>query len=615
MTIRPWHRLGRTVLIGGSVAAGLALGWAGIGGLPAQSPGPVPGTGLVTTEQSPVQEVSPSQRIYMNRPVIDLPIKMDDAQRPLIKEIHLYVKEQASAPWVLRDKGSGDQKTFRFQAPRDGEYWFAMVTVDKQGRSFPRDLQSEGPGLVIVIDTLKPTIHMKNGGDTPEGQLVQCDVQDANMDNARFRFFFQSGDKVFRPLDPVPGKAGLFCIPRQAVTTGMVRFVAQDLAGNQAVAEEHINQLQANTSLPTVAPQVSMPPRLNVEPKTPSNTPNPLPSLYPTGPDLDVGGARQPKPASLATETPSKSPLSRPDGSEGPRFSEDVPAAATTEKTLERFDANWVTKAGNLAPDPGAVTQAKGAAPLALLPPPATKENAPAKRQVVNNPRVLLDYQVDNVRTNSQSKLEIWLTRDLGKSWQKAAEDTPGTSPATVQLPGEGLFGITLLVNTGRAAPPSGMDGADQWVEVDTTKPAAHLTHMQVTHEKGQPEVHVQWTALDKNFDDGPVELFFAATQQGPWLPIAKNLPAQGQHRWTPPGEIGVQVHLRLIARDLAGNVCICNTLEPVSLDDGSRGRVTIRGVRTAPASVAPSAPPSAPLPSMLPMNPPFQIIQPAPSR
>src|SRR5205823_14080063 len=115
---------------------------------------------------------------------------MGDQERAMIQEIQLYVKEAPTAAWVLRDKGSAEQKAFRFQAPRDDEYWFTMVTIDKQGRRFPADLTNEPPGLVVVIDTQKPTVQMRKLADTPEGQLVQCDVTDAHLDNAGVQFLF-----------------------------------------------------------------------------------------------------------------------------------------------------------------------------------------------------------------------------------------------------------------------------------------------------------------------------------------------------------------------------------------------------------------------------------------
>ena len=71
----------------------------------------------------------------------------------LIKEIHLFVKEQGGAPWKMCGVVGSDQQEFEFLAKRDGEYAFTMVTVDTQGRSIPADVRNDPPGLIVV--TLK----------------------------------------------------------------------------------------------------------------------------------------------------------------------------------------------------------------------------------------------------------------------------------------------------------------------------------------------------------------------------------------------------------------------------------------------------------------------------
>ena len=214
----------------------------------------------------------------------------------------------------------------------------------------------------------------------------------------------------------------------------------------------------------------------------------------------------------------------------------------------------------------------------------------PAKRQIVNNPKMFLDYQLENVGSSGVGKLQLWITRDQSKTWTKLEEIAQDGSPLGLNLPGEGLYGITLVAVNGRgiagAAPTAG-EAPDWWIEVDTTKPTVELTKLATVADKGQNVVHIQWTAQDKNIGDAPVDLYYAATVQGPWLPIAKGLKAEGQHRWTPSAEIGTQAHIRLVVRDAAGNTTTVNTSEPVQIGDQVRPRATIRGISTNnPASI-----------------------------
>jgi hypothetical protein len=587
MIIRHWQRLGRKVILGG----GLLLSCTGADTLWAQGPAPA-----VTD-----QDVATVRRNYMKDRVIDLPITMEEANRALVQEIHLYVKDHPSAPWVLRDKGNATQDRFRFQAATDGEYWFAMVTIDKQGRRFPVDLQNERPGLIVVIDTQRPVVDMVNLGAGPDGQLVQCSVQDANLDNGRVRFFFQGGDRIFRTLDSIQGRPGVFCIPAQAVTTGVVRLVAEDLAGNQTVREQHISHMATLSNPGSNTLQTSLSPR----PESVSKAPNHPNTLTVEGHVSDPNDHRMPQrlPSAVAEKD-----QRRPDGS----------PSAVAEKDQRRPDGSEGPHWQGQNPEPITKVVAEKPAVEPVRTPAPTPSIAPAKRQIVNSTRIFLDYQIETTPAQRlQGAVEVWLTRDQGRSWHKIAEDSQRRNPIAVQLPGEGVFGLTLLVAgpQGVTSGPAPGEAADWWIEVDLTKPVAQINQLQVTHDKGLPTVHMQWSVKDTNLGDGPVELTYAASMQGPWLPIAKGLKAEGEHHWTPPSGIHAQVYVQLTARDLAGNECISRTMEPVNLSDLTRPRVIIRDVRTeAPATQAPVVMPpvparSTPTTTTAPSQP-FQIIQ-----
>ena len=218
------------------------------------------------------------------------------------------------------------------------------------------------------------------------------------------------------------------------------------------------------------------------------------------------------------------------------------------------------------------------------------------KRQIVNSAKLFLDYQIENAGTMGVAKVEVWATRDLGKTWIKHSEESHAKGPFEVLLPGDGLFGVTLVASNGRGipgTPPAAGDQPDSWVEVDTTKPAVEVSNLHVAMENGQAFVHLTWNAHDRNLGDSPVDLFYGATPQGPWLPIVKGLKAEGKHRWAPPTEIGLQAYLRLTARDAAGNTTIVNTLEPVLFGEPVRPRAVIRGITTGapiPTSPEPNA-------------------------
>jgi len=77
----------------------------------------------------------------------------DPARQPV--EVQLYVSSDRGARWQLYAKAPTTQKHFKFRAGGDGEYWFAIRTIDRFGRGRPKTIAA--PGLRVVVDTSAPT--------------------------------------------------------------------------------------------------------------------------------------------------------------------------------------------------------------------------------------------------------------------------------------------------------------------------------------------------------------------------------------------------------------------------------------------------------------------------
>ncbi|MBI3410346.1 MAG: hypothetical protein HY040_18560 [Planctomycetes bacterium] len=509
------------------------------------------GVGIYAASPCLAQEHSTVPRSYVNKASANIPVFLDDRARPLLKEVQLYAKESLQAAWTLKDKVPPTQRDFHFKAPHDGEFFFCVVTVDKQGRSVPADLNAEPPGLVIVFDTKAPTVEVQTLTASAEGQEVRCEIRDANPDASKTRFSFQTRDKIWRPLEPVQGQLDLFCIPAQAACSGMVRVSAADMAGNtvtkdfQIAIQQPVQQLVQQTSAPTPAPNASGQQKV-VQADVRNVDKGPV---FPM-PEMD-------KPAKTNDKTS--------DGSFAERVEVVVQKSTVPTKTGPEMTP----------------TAEKGATPEAT----EVKPQVLGKRQIVNTTHVFLDYQIDETGASGVGRVEIWYTRDMGKSWQKLTEDSKRKSPAEVELPSEGLFGISMVVCNGRGFstnPPAAGDAPDMWIEVDTTRPTAELTGAKVVEDGS---FVITWRAFDKNIADEPVDLFFAANREGPWRPIGKGLKNDGTYRWAPGQEAGTQAFLRLVVHDLAGNVAVSETVQPVVLDDLSRPRGRLLGISTTPRS------------------------------
>jgi hypothetical protein len=614
--------------------------------------------------QSPTNSAASPQaaqivRYHLNKHTIQLPIQLDEQFRPILSEIHLYVKESPTAPWALSGKAPPSQTSFTFKAPRDGEYYFTMVTVDREGRCAPQDVSKEQPAMAIVVDTQAPQTDVVLLGTPPEGHLIQCDVRDAHLDASRTRVQYQTADKAFRDLEAMPNRPNVYCIPAQANITGMIRVTAADQAGNLATRECSLTQLPmattkvASTPMPaaTPTPAATMPesdpktsvvtaqspapkeplagPQLNLPERAPVVTTGGVtvaPASQSPAPTVTVGGEKTsvpnrlapsvghaspldntvPQASPLATETapkttqPAQAVIQKTSASEplaGPNLGTEPVATAAPAPSIKSVAPSGPATEPTPTPPAAAPTTTAPAATVKPAPGPtsgntpatvaAKRDGAPVHHLLVNSPRVFLEYRIDQKGPSGVGRVEIWCTRDRGQSWQCLGEDKDRKSPAEARLPGDGVYGLTLVVSNGLgfgAQPPAPGDTPDWWIEVDTTQPSAQLTMVRTATED-VPGVHIGWTSKDRNLGSGPVELSYATSRQGPWMPMVKGLKAEGQYRWVPPMDIGPQAYLRLTVRDLAGNTTITETTQPVMLDDLSRPRAGIVGITTEAVS------------------------------
>lgn len=509
-------------------------------------------------------------KAYLNKGTVHLPIQINDAERPHIQEVQLYVKESPQAPWVLKEKVPGTQTFFTYRAGQDGEYWFNVATLDRTGKMIPADPSKEPPGLIVIIDSTPPQADAQLAGTSPEGQLVRCEVRDANPEPTKTRFFYQTRDQVWRPAEAIGGQTDTYCVPGQAATTGAIRITACDMAGNTTTREFNLSALPTAGTTAAVTPKSgsvvvvegpmdkivmapTAPELVSTAPKAP--LPPPFTEKIVTQQERVEIIANKPAPPAppqnlLIVETTPKTPFALPSGTE---------ARPTPE--------------GNV---------------------PAATPEMPAKRHLVNNCHVFLDYQVDQTGVSGVGRVEVWYTRDLGRTWQKLAEDPNRKGQAEVDLPGEGVYGVTMVVANGRgfgANPPQSGDVPDWWIEVDTTRPKAELLNVRSSPTGDDGSLHITWSAKDKNLHSEPIDLFYAVNKQGPWLPIAKNLKNDGLYRWSPAPEIGSHAYVRLTVRDQAGNTASSDSIQPVALDDLSRPRGRVVGITTVPRGVVGSAP------------------------
>src|SRR5262249_22886590 len=123
--------------------------------------------------------------------------------------------KQGAGDWVQQESGPPDLTQFTYRAPKDGEYWFSVVTITRDGRAEPADVRNEPPGLQVVVDTQEPLIEVTPATGAEGEVLLRCTLQDANPDYQTMELIYRGADQVDRTLKPLPGQQGTFRIPRE----------------------------------------------------------------------------------------------------------------------------------------------------------------------------------------------------------------------------------------------------------------------------------------------------------------------------------------------------------------------------------------------------------------
>jgi hypothetical protein len=468
------------------------------------------------------------EKTFMNKSAISLPVIVEERARACLKEIQLFVKEGPAAAWVKVQSVAPSATGFEYRMPHDGEYWYNVVTVDLSNVATPPDVSKEPPAVIVVLDTTKPHVELRQMPPVGDGICIKCDVQDANPNPLHTKFEYQTMNQSWWPVDALPNQPECFCIPRQAALSGMVKVTCTDRAMNTTTREFNMNAMGLINAAADTGMQKTVTPAAAFEP------------------------ARAPAAQQNTVTTPPSS------------IAQDLVPAPATNKSSE--------------PTPPSVIN-------------PSQSTAGAKWLIVNQPRVSLEYTIEDASKNNVGKVSIWITKDNGQSWDVLCDVPDKKSPVVFELPGEGVFGIRLVVTNSRGfgfPPPKSGDSPECIVELDMTKPHATLGVVRLGPGNDSPCVDINWQAEDKNLGTNPIDLYYSVSQQGPWTPIAKGTVNSGKYRWYVPQDIGRQVYVRLVATDLAGNSTRSDVSEAVSLDDGTRPVARIGNILSVPQAGSP---------------------------
>lgn len=495
-------------------------------------------------------------------------LNVDADQKNTIHSIELYVSRENGGVWELGATATPDAKSIPYVAKEDGLYLVNMVIVYKSGVRDPADVTKTAPLQKLLVDATAPVLAIKTAEKTGDDVRVAWSVDDRNPADAKTKLEWKplgDLDSAWKTV-PIANPDRRSATFATSVTTGLtVRVTVEDLAGNTATQTKDIAGTTSTSFAPASvlpAPEMKLPtgeagivlPTLAPAPVLPKTSGPPAPVL-----DLTKDAA---KPLALPSITP-------------PALSAIPPAASALSNTI-----------ASTSPP----------APIASAELPAIT--------AVNYLKFDLPYQLE-AGPSGISKIELYVTRDDGKSWNKWSVHDGEQRPLRVALDArgnvqpEGVYGLRLVPISGAGIsehPPAEGAAPDFRVLVDLTPPSIKMYAPDA--DAAQPgTLTLKWKIEDKNPAKDGVAVAWSETPAGPWKSIGAEtggaivagagsdapvrLADTGSFAWKLPERVPAKVYLRMTAWDAAGNKSEVTTPNPV-LVDLTKPRARIQGILPA---------------------------------
>ena len=417
-----------------------------------------------------------------------IPFRIEPPEKPDQKpiEVQLHVSTNQGATWEVASRVKPEKGSFVFRAPHDGEYWYSIRTVDKQGVVRP-----EGPPsaqLKVTVDTVAPRLDFTAARGQSGEIVARWQAVDPNLKLSSFKLEYQpqggaTWERVAVNAPPsamrhtLSGEATW--LPRPATGTIVVRAEITDQAGNPAVSQAVVKLSDASAPADTAGRRdPAGPPRNTLHSLTSLGTGDPSAPTVDRGSGSsmpsDVDGGRQN--ASPASRDADWRPANPTDG--GHRGAQRVPAQPVVQSLR--------------------TTQPGSALDFALLP-------EGQRPRMINMRSFELEYEIEAIGPSGIGKVELWGTRDGGRTWSVYGVNNDNRSPMPVSVDSEGIFGFRIVVQSGNGLggrPPVEGDLPDVWIGVDLTKPTCRITS--ATVDVNTSELEIRWNASDDALERAP---------------------------------------------------------------------------------------------------------------
>lgn len=492
--------------------------------------------------------------VYHKSRSFRIPFNVDVADRPRLKEIQLFSSSDLGFHYEMASRTTPDRPAFTFRAPRDGEYWFTVRTVDAKGNLYPADDDAPvEPSMKVVVDSTKPTLLVEPDGRRGSLAAIRWEVKDPNLDLKSLVLEYQvDGGKDWRNV-PISRPALIGSESWDAGTADAirVRMTVSDKAGN--AAETSIDLSDGTPMHPGMAASEfgGSPPIARI-----SSGPDAPKELESAGQGTDPFPPIEPFPNSTRAPAPLNPPTSIT-----PAPEESTPAPTNRCPADPFRGAGIVTGAETVAGQTTGSSNEGGA------------DAAQPKTMLLDRPQFPLQYAVDDAGPSGPATVELWVTSNNGRTWTKKADDPDRVSPFPVDLGGEGTFGLRVVARSatglGDVAPVPG-DPPHLTVDIDTTAPTVQMQAPIVGLNQHAGKLAILWRAADLHLGAKPITILWRPDEAGSqWQPVVGPIENTGKFIWTLPPNLAAKIHIRVEAVDDAGNRGFAETAEgsPVLID------------------------------------------------
>jgi hypothetical protein len=503
------------------------------------------GLGLVLALSTVARSAPPGSTkaptVYSKQRAFRIPFNIEPADRPRYKQVQLWVSSDGGGHWDKIDTTTPDKPSFTFRATRDGDFWFAVRTLDTKNRLFPADDVDVEPNMKVIVDTVPPQINLEGLPRRGNVASVRWEVVDDRLDLGSFLLEYQAVGASEWAQVPVrnPARIGRETWDAGTAEPLKVRMTVADKAGNSKTVSLGLpdglpNRGSASNSGELQDPNVPPPRGTFASSESERSAPSPILSGPPPLPGVGAGNNAESEPP-------------------------------TTSSSINPFGSSDSS---------GGTGAASG--------PAAESPNAPI---LVASPKFGLKYEVEDAGPNGPAAVELFVTTDGGRTWYSRGEDPDRTSPFPVDLGGEGTFGLKLVARSAANQgdqPPIPGEAPKTIIEVDGTGPNVKLEPVRVIGSKAI----ITWQANDPHPAARPVLISVRPeSPDGRWTLITPQpIENSGQFSWNLPANCPPRIHFRVDVVDSLGNRGSAETTETGAvLVDRTRPKGKITGLVTSP--------------------------------